>query len=102
VPSIESPRRLEAVVHGLVQGVGFRMFVFDTAIELGLDGWVANEPDGAVRVVAEGPDRVLGRLLARLRAGPPAARVDSVSEAWSAASGTFTGFSVRSGWHMGD
>jgi acylphosphatase len=101
VPPV-APRRLDAVVHGRVQGVGFRMFVLAAALELGLVGWVANEPDGSVRVVAEGSDRALATFLGRLRDGPPGARVDSVSEAWSAASGSFARFSVRSGWHAGD
>ncbi len=95
-------RRVEAVAHGRVQGVGFRAFVFDTALALGLVGWVSNEPDGSVRTVAEGPEPQLLRLLMALRDGPPAARVDEVDEAWSAAGGTFDRFSVRSHWHSGD
>jgi acylphosphatase len=95
-------RRLDAVVHGRVQGVGFRMYVIDTALELRLVGWVANEPDGSVRCVAEGPEARLLRFLGALRAGPPAARVETVSEAWSAPTGGFGRFSVRSGWHAGD
>ncbi len=96
------PRRLEAVARGRVQGVGFRAFVFDTALALGLVGWVSNEPDGSVRTVVEGPEPQLLRLLMALRHGPPAARVDEVAEAWSAAGGTFDRFSVRSQWHPGD
>lgn len=95
-------RRLEAVVSGRVQGVGFRMFVLDTALELGLAGWVANEPDGSVRATAEGPEPQLLRFLQALRAGPPAARVAAVSESWAPATGAFDGFGVRSGWHAGD
>jgi acylphosphatase len=95
-------RRLEAVVHGRVQGVGFRMFVIDLATSRGLRGWVANEAGGAVRVVAEGPEVDLLALLVALRAGPPAARVDRVDEAWAPADGTFERFTVRSGWHGGD
>ena len=95
-------RRLEAVVHGRVQGVGYRMFVMDLAAARGLRGWVANEAGGAVRVVAEGPEADLLALLTGLRDGPPAARVERVDEAWAAAAGTFERFTVRSGWHGGD
>jgi acylphosphatase len=95
-------RRLEAVVRGRVQGVGFRVFVFDVASSLGLVGWVANEPGAVVRVVAEGPEPDLLRLLAALRAGPPGARVDDVEEGWSSAEATFERFGIRSGWHGGD
>ncbi|HJW21475.1 MAG TPA: acylphosphatase [Candidatus Limnocylindrales bacterium] len=95
-------RRLEAVVHGRVQGVGYRLFVVDAAIGLGLVGWVANEPGGTVRTVVEGPEPRLLELLRQLREGPSAARVDAVDEAWSQPTGAFDRFSVRSGWHAGD
>jgi acylphosphatase len=95
-------RRLEALVHGRVQGVGFRMFVLDAAAARGLRGWVANEAGGAVRVVAEGTEEGLLAMLQALRDGPPAARVDWVDASWTAASGEFERFSVRSGWHAGD
>ena len=94
--------RLEAVVHGRVQGVGFRMHVADVARQLGLVGWVANEASGAVRCVAEGPPDALERLLAALRAGPRGAVVDWVDEARSAATGSYARFEIRSGSHPGD
>jgi len=94
--------RLDAVVRGWVQGVGFRFFVLREGQALGLDGWVANEADGTVRCVAEGsPDR-LEALLERLREGPPGARVDDVRVTWRPASGGLGGFRIRSGWHGGD
>ena len=94
--------RLDATVTGRVQGVGFRYFVLREAMDLGLDGWVANTPAGAVKVVAEGPRPHLDVLLERLRAGPPAAIVDHVSEAFMPATGTLGPFTVRSGAHGGD
>lgn len=95
-------RRLEAIVRGRVQGVGYRYHVVEHAVALGLRGWVANEPDGSVRCVAEGPAADLERLLEALRRGPSAGRVSAVDVAWSSATGGFDGFSVRSGWHRGD
>jgi acylphosphatase len=95
-------RRLELRVEGRVQGVGFRMFIVDQAQALGLRGWVANEPDGAVRIVAEGGEDRLLRLLVAARAGPAGARVDDVDETWVAAAGVAEGFGIRSGWHRGD
>jgi acylphosphatase len=94
--------RLDAVVHGRVQGVGYRYFVLGLAARQGLSGWVANQPDGSVRCVAEGPRAALDALLASLRQGPPGARVETVAETWAAATGSFTGFGVRSGAHTGD
>ena len=94
--------RLEAVVHGRVHGVGFRVFAFGAARSLELRGWVANEPGGRVRVVAEGPLDDLRRLARALRSGPPAAIVDRVDETWLPASELFATFEIRSGHHSGD
>jgi acylphosphatase len=94
--------RLEAVAHGRVQGVGFRVYVLGVARGLGLRGWVVNESADRVRVVAEGPRAALDRLLEALRAGPPAAYVERVDESWLAPSGSLRGFEIRSGWHSGD
>ena len=94
--------RLDAVVHGQVQGVGFRIFVARHADRLGLTGWVANEPSGRVRCVAEGERADLESLLEDLRQGPPGGRVERVDATWSAATDAFFEFDVRSGWHSGD
>ncbi|TMC62723.1 MAG: acylphosphatase [Chloroflexi bacterium] len=94
--------RLEAVVRGRVQGVGFRYYVLGLAYRADLRGWVANESDGTVRCVAEGPRPALEALLAALREGPPGARVASVDESWLAATDSFDGFGVRSAGHRGD
>lgn len=98
----EPPVRLDATVRGRVQGVGFRFFVARRASALGLVGWVANEPDGGVRCLVEGPRSDLERLLAALELGPAGAQVGGVSVAWSAALGSFERFEIRSGWTSGD
>jgi acylphosphatase len=95
-------RRVEATVRGHVQGVGFRWFVQHLAARLELTGWVANSPDGAVRVVAEGRQDDLEELLAALRHGPPSADVSSVDAEWREATGRYPGFAIRSGSHSGD
>lgn len=102
LPGAEAAVRLEAVVHGRVQGVGFRVFALREARALGLSGWVANEPSGRVRCVAEGRRDALESLLEELEHGPPGAWVDRVEADWRAATGEFDGFDVRSGWHAGD
>lgn len=94
--------RLEATVHGLVQGVGFRWFVVREAARLGLTGWTVNESEGSVRVVAEGTPAALDALLAALRDGPAGAQVVRVADQRGPASGEFAGFSIRLGWHSGD
>jgi acylphosphatase len=94
--------RLEAVVRGRVQGVGFRYWIVRRARELGLTGWVANELDGTVRCVAEGDGGSLEELEKLLRAGPPGAIVDAVQAVRMPATHAFSGFSVRSAGHRGD
>lgn len=89
-------------MRGLVQGVGFRYFVLREAAASGLDGWVANLPDGSVRCVAEGPADTLEAFLETVRRGPVGARVDAVAANWSEPLGEFVAFTVRSGWHSGD
>src|SRR5205807_9329129 len=67
--------RLHAIVHGDVQGVGFRYFVLRRAREARLAGWVRNRADGTVECLAEGPRAALEGLLADLRRGPGLAEV---------------------------
>jgi len=93
---------LDAVVRGRVQGVGFRWFTLTQARALGCVGWVANEHDGSVHVVAEGSRPALERLLGALREGPAGARVDAADVRWADASGSFATFDVRAGAHPGD
>jgi acylphosphatase len=94
--------RLDATVRGRVQGVGFRYYVLKRATGLDLTGWVANEPDGSVRCVAEGPAAASDDLEEILRRGPIGAIVDDVAVVRMPAAGRFVGFTVRSGGHGGD
>lgn len=85
---------LHAIVHGKVQGVGFRWFVRHRAGEHGVAGEVRNLPDGAVEVRAEGARAALEALLDDLRAGPTRARVERVDERWSEGAARFRGFGI--------
>ena len=90
--------RLEALIRGRVQGVGFRWWVRRRAEELGLSGWVMNEDDErAVRVVAEGPEERLDVLERHLRRGPDGARVEEVEAVRTPASGEHAGFEIHRG-----
>jgi hydrogenase maturation protein HypF len=87
--------RAEVSVHGTVQGVGFRPFVYRTALEHDLDGWVRNTGDAGVDVVLEGaPDAVEGFLAALRQRPPPLASVDSVAVERGASRGE-AGFEIR-------
>jgi acylphosphatase len=68
------------VVHGRVQGVGYRWFAFREAQRLGVRGWVTNLPDGTVEVVAGGTPDVLAALEQILAQGPRLAQVTGVEK----------------------
>jgi acylphosphatase len=88
--------RLHAVVKGYVQGVGFRYFVLDAAVALGLSGWVRNLWDGDVELIAEGEREALEKLLPVVRRGPRAAHVSGVDIEWGDYKGEFSSFHVKS------
>lgn len=88
-------RQLTAIVHGYVQGVSFRYYTQRAARRLGVTGWVANQRDGTVKVVAEGEDAALQALLAFLYEGSPAANVRHVDSSWANPTGLFHNFSIR-------
>ncbi len=71
---------LHFLIQGRVQGVGFRWFVHREASELELRGWVRNNEDGDVEVVAHGTEADLAELRASLRRGPRGSRVDRLIE----------------------
>ena len=88
--------RLKAVIEGRVQGVSFRMFVFEKAQGLGLSGWVRNLYSGEVEVCAEGERQDLDKLLSNLRRGPRSAYVTGVKYTWEEAKDDYTRFEIRS------
>jgi len=87
--------RLQAIVHGRVQGVSFRYYTQRRARELALTGYVRNLWDGTVKVVAEGQKPALEELLAFLRVGPRGAFVTQVDTQWPVPTNEFDRFEVR-------
>ncbi len=81
------------VVHGLVQGVGFRYSMVRRAQELGLVGTVRNREDGAVEAVATGDEAAVAALADWAQDGPTSARVDRVEVEEGEPQG-WTGFTV--------
>jgi hydrogenase maturation protein HypF len=74
--------RLKIVIHGAVQGVGFRPFVYRLATELHLKGWVLNSAQG-VFIEVEGTKEELEEFLRRLpRERPPRAFIQSLEHSW--------------------
>ena len=86
------------IVRGRVQGVGFRWFVEREAHILGIAGWVRNNADSSVEVLAQGSKEQLAELRSRLRQGPRAARVDDVEESESRPISEMNTFRIEGAW----
>jgi hydrogenase maturation protein HypF len=87
-------QRLRIVVHGIVQGVGFRPFVHRLADELGLTGWVSNDPHGVV-IECEGSAAALETFVIRLNRDRPAHAVIQTMESTVLDSVGSTSFEIR-------
>ena len=92
---MEDQASLSAVIHGMVQGVGFRWAVLQLAQALGVTGYVSNRPDGTVEVVAEGGPAELDELEKFLHSGPRWAEVSRVEVERGRASGRFSRFVTK-------
>ena len=83
------------VIHGRVQGVGFRWFTQRAAAREGVTGYVRNLPDGTVESYAEGEAEAMTRFERAVRSGPPGGRVKSVNVEIEDPIGGYKDFSVR-------
>lgn len=84
---------LHLIVHGIVQGVGYRESMRYEAKRLGITGWVRNRLDHTVEAVIDGGDDALAIMLDWAKRGPAAARVDAVET--QKIEGRFKHFEVR-------
>jgi len=87
--------RRRLVVTGRVQGVFFRDWTVEQARALGLDGWVRNRADGSVEMVVAGASEMVEAMIARVRQGSPASRVDDVAVSEDASGERLDGFEKR-------
>lgn len=88
-------KRVVLKIHGDVQGVSFRYYTQEQAQNLGLVGWVKNDLDGSVSIVAEGEEENLKKLIDWARKGPSFARLDHVDVSWQNYKGEFDRFEVK-------
>jgi acylphosphatase len=88
-------KRVNVLVSGRVQGVGYRYFALEKAMALGLKGWVRNLPNGDVEALAEGPHDTLIAWLAQLERGPALAHVARLQTNWRAVEAEFTSFHIH-------
>jgi acylphosphatase len=68
------------LIHGRVQGVGFRAWAQDTAARLGVEGWVRNRQGGEVEMVVAGLPQAVAAMAEACRQGPSFAHVIQVEE----------------------
>ena len=83
------------LIKGRVQGVFFRAYTRDTAVELGLTGWVRNLPLRRVEAVFQGPRERVERAIAWCHQGSPNAQVSEVDVSWSDPDPELTVFEIR-------
>lgn len=75
---MDRTKAFHIILVGRVQGVGFRHFVRKTALELNLNGWISNKPDGSVEVEIEGDEEIILIFLELLKTGNSFSRVDRI------------------------
>ena len=88
-------KRVKLNIRGKVQGVWFRGSTEKEAIKLNIKGWVKNNSDGSVSVVAEGDEEALKTLIQWCKHGPTGARVDDIEVSWLDYRGEFQNFQIR-------
>ncbi len=82
-------------IHGRVQMVLYRDSTRRKASKMGLVGWVRNEDDGTVMILAQGEEEKLKKLIDWCKNGPMLAKVDKVDIDWQEATGQFDKFEIK-------
>lgn len=87
--------RVNLKIYGQVQGVFFRRSAKLEAERLGIAGWVRNEPDGSVGIMAQGDKKVVDKFIRWCKRGPPFAKVEKVDVSWEKDLHDFENFSIH-------
>ena len=88
-------KRIHLIISGRVQGVFYRFSTKRQAKILNITGWVRNNEDRTVEIIAEGEEESLKKLNAWCHKGPLMARVDDIKTEWENYTGEFEYFSIR-------
>ena len=88
-------RRVVLKVFGVVQGVFYRDFIAQHTSSLNLNGSVENQNDGTVKVIIEGEEDDLHKLIELAMQGPRGSHIEDVQAEWLAATGEFKRFEIR-------
>jgi acylphosphatase len=89
-----SEMRSHIIVRGIVQGVGFRYFVFKQASHLGLHGTVWNRSDGNVEIDIEGDRSLIEEFIEAIRVGPRSSHVTDVMIEWKTPEYKYNNFEI--------
>jgi acylphosphatase len=87
--------RARVIIEGRVQGVFFRHHTRETALRVGVRGWVRNRRDGCVEAVFEGDRERVDQIIQWCHRGPSEARVTRVHLSWEDYGGEFEDFSIN-------
>jgi acylphosphatase len=87
--------RATLTAHGRVQGIGYRANARRKAQQYGIRGYVANQPDGSVQLVAEGDEELIDRLTEWCRHGPTGAHVTRLDIEKSEPTHEFRDFEIK-------
>ena len=83
------------IARGVVQGVGFRFFVYRHATRLGLTGFCRNLYNADVEIEVEGERSLVEQLIQEVKVGPRFAQVTDVKISWLPYQRRFSGFEIR-------
>jgi acylphosphatase len=86
--------RVRIYVYGTVQGVFFRFFVKEKALQEGIEGWVRNRPDNSVEALFEGEENKIIKMIEWCKIGPSAASVRKVDIKWEKYEGGLQSFEI--------
>ena len=92
---MSNTRRVHVIVEGRVQGVYFRAYTRDEALNLGLTGWVKNRRDGSVEALVEGEEAAVEKMLLWFRKGSPYSQVENVIATEESPVGDSAGFEIH-------
>jgi acylphosphatase len=87
--------RVHVIVSGIVQGVGFRFFIYNISRELNLSGFVRNLFSGEVEIEAEGERSLIEELITMVKTGPRSAHVTDLKINWIKCEDGGSNFEVR-------
>ncbi|MFB3897865.1 MAG: acylphosphatase [bacterium] len=87
--------QFKAIIHGRVQGVGYRFFAERYAMELNITGYAKNLYNGDVEVVAQGDKPNLDAYLAKLHEGPRMSKVTQIEADWQPVTEHYPNFDIR-------